>query len=153
MSLVFDFVLNAFFAGIASLGFAMVFNVPKKTLLYCAFGGSIVLSSRNFFVLYGLSLEISAFFASAIIGIISLYWSKKHKISRPTYTVASIVPIIPGTFAIKSMTALISLDTNGVSIELLNEFIQNTLKTFSILGAISFGIALPSIYFHRINTR
>ncbi len=145
------FILNAIFAGVASLGFAMVFNVPKKALIYCAVGGSITLSLRNIFLNYGLSLELSAFFASTIIGIISLYWSRKNKTSRPTYTVASIIPIIPGTYAIKSMTILINMNNNGVNAELINAFIENGLKTVSILGAITFGIALPSIYFFRNN--
>ncbi len=151
METILQFLLNAFFAGIASLGFAMVFNVPRKTLVYCAIGGSITLSLRNLFVLYGSSLELSAFFASTIIGIIALYWSRKYNIARPTYTVASIIPIIPGTFAIKSMIILINMNNNGVSDELINSFIENALQTISILGAISFGIALPSIYFFRNN--
>lgn len=145
------FLLNFIFAGIASLGFALVFNVPKKTLIYCFFGGSITLSCRNIFVHLGLSLEISAFFTATIIGFIALYWSRKYKVPRPTYTVASIIPIIPGTFALKSMTILISMNTVGVNAELLNAFLFNVLKTLSILGAIAFGIALPSIYFYRIN--
>lgn len=148
---VLHFILNAIFASIASLGFAMVFNVPRKTLVYCAIGGSITLSLRNIFLHYGLSIEISAFFASTIIGFISLYWSFKNKIPRPTYTVASIIPIIPGTYAIKTMTILISMNNNGVNNELMFSFMENGLKTVSILGAISFGIALPSIYFLRRN--
>ncbi len=151
MDTLLDFVLNFIFAGFASLGFAMVFNVPKKTLIYCFFGGSITLTCRNIFLLFDMSLALCAFLSSTIIGIISLYWSKKNTIPRPTYMVASIIPIIPGTFAIKSMTILIVMNNKGVSQELLSAFIENGLKTFSILGAISFGIALPAIYFIRIN--
>ncbi len=146
-----DFLLNFIFAGISSLGFALVFNVPKKTLIYCAFGGSLTISLRNLFLYFDFSLESSAFFTASIIGLIALYVSRRNKIPRPTYTVASIIPIIPGSFAIKSMTILITMNNSGVTTELLNAFIQNGLRAFSILGAISFGIALPSVYFYRIN--
>ena len=37
-ALIIKIVLEAIFASIASVGFAMVFNVPKHTLIYCAFG-------------------------------------------------------------------------------------------------------------------
>ncbi len=151
METIIHFILNFIFAGLASLGFALVFNVPKKTLIYCFFGGSITLTCRNLFLLFDLSLEFSAFLSSTIIGIICLYWSKKNTIPRPTYMVASIIPIIPGTFAIKSMTVFISMNSQGVNHELLNAFIENSLRTLSILGAISFGIALPAIYFLKIN--
>ena len=40
-ALIIKIVLEAIFASIASVGFAMVFNVPKHTLIYCAFGGAI----------------------------------------------------------------------------------------------------------------
>lgn len=146
----FDFFLNAIFASIASLGFAMVFNVPKRSLIYCAMGGSITLSLRNILLNLGLSIELSVFIASISIGFIALYWSSKHNIVRPTYTVASIIPIIPGTLAIKSMTILMKMNSHGVDSELLNAFLENGLKAMAILAAISFGIALPGILFVKI---
>lgn len=151
MDIIIEFIIDALFASIASVGFAMVFNVPKKTLLHCAIGGAIVLTSRNIFLTFDLNVEIAAFLASTIVGIIALYWSQKHKIPRPVYTVASIIPIIPGTYAIKATTIIIKMNSHGVTQEYINIFIENFLKSSSILGAISFGIALPSLYFKKSN--
>ena len=143
--------IDSLFASLASIGFAMVFNVPKHTLIYCALGGAIAYTARTIFLYLGFEIEISTFFASTFIGIIALYWSKKHLIPRPVYTVASIIPMIPGTFAFTAMISLVDMNSHGVTPELIEAFIENGLKAVSILGAISFGLALPSLYFMRLN--
>ncbi len=146
-----DIFLESVFAAIASIGFAMVFNVPKNCLKFCAFGGFITYMIRASLLDFGLGIEISTFIASTIIGIIALYWSRKYLVPRPVYTVASIIPMIPGTYAFTAMISLVDMNTHGVSPELIELFIENGLKAVSILGAISFGLALPSLYFMRLN--
>ena len=94
-TLILNLLIEALFASIASVGFAMVFNVPKHTLIYCAIGGAITYMIRTIFLHLGFGIEISTFLASTFIGIIALYWSRKHLIPRPVYTVASIIPMIP----------------------------------------------------------
>ena len=143
--------IEAFFASVASVGFAMVFNVPKYTLIYCAIGGAITYIARTLCLHSGFGIEISTFLAATFIGIIALYWSRKYLIPRPVYTVASIIPMIPGTYAFTAMISLVDMNTHGVTHELIQLFIQNGLKAVSILGAISFGLALPSLYFMRLN--
>lgn len=151
MELIFKLLIEAFFASFASLGFAMVFNVPKHTLKYCALGGAITYDLRTIFLTFDFGIEISTFLASAIIGIIALYWSRKYKIPRPVYTVSSIIPVLPGTYAFSAMITLIDINRYGTTPELLELFIHNGLKSISILFAITFGLVLPSLYFLRLN--
>ena len=54
-------ILNAIFAAIPAVGFGMVFNVPKHTLIYCAFGGAIAYSSRAFLQGFDIPLELATF--------------------------------------------------------------------------------------------
>ena len=68
--LIIKMILEAIFASIASVGFAMVFNVPKHTLIYCAFGGAITFITRTILLDLGIGVELSTFIASTIIGII-----------------------------------------------------------------------------------
>jgi len=151
MNFILQLVIEALFAACASVGFGMFFNVPKHTLKYCALGGAIVYDFRTIFLSLDFGIELATFLASAIVGIIALYWSSKHKIPRPVYTVASIIPILPGTFAFSAMINLIDINRFGTSIELIELFVHNSLKAIAILIAITFGLALPSIYFLRLN--
>lgn len=146
-----QYLLNAIFSAIPAVGFAMVFNVPKKTLIYCAFGGAITYSSRYFLMDLNFSIELATFIASTIIGIVALYWSRKFTIPRPVYTIAAIIPLLPGTYAFTAIINLIEMNSHGVTPELITLFIDNFLKSIIILGSIGFGLALPSLYFMRYN--
>lgn len=145
----YDLFSNLIFASLASVSFALMFNVPKKLLKYCAIGGSICFFSRSILMELGLSIILASFFASLIVSILCFYWSRKHKKPRPAYTVASIIPIIPGKFAILSMMSVINMANYGVRQEELYNFLENAINTTSTLGVISFAIALPSLYFIR----
>lgn len=149
--LILEYILNAIFAAIPAVGFGMVFNVPKQTLIYCAFGGAIAYSSRAFLMDMNIPLELSTFLASTIVGFIALYWSRKYIVPRPVYTIASIIPLLPGTYAFTAIINLISMNAHGVTPELITMFIDNSLKTIIILGGIGFGLALPSLYYIRYN--
>ena len=65
-------IIEALFASIASVGFAMVFNVPKYTLIYCAIGGAITYIARTILLHLGIGIEISTFLASTFIMIFDL---------------------------------------------------------------------------------
>mgnify|MGYP001591617212 CR=1 FL=1 len=146
-----QYVLNAIFAAIPAVGFGMVFNVPKHTLVYCGIGGAITYTTRFVLLDLDISIELATFLASTIIGIVALYWSRKYIIPRPVYTIASIIPLLPGTYAFTAMINLIDMNAHGVTPELIAMFIENSLKTITILGGIGFGLALPSLYYIRYN--
>jgi len=140
------YTLSAIFAAIPAVGFGMVFNVPKDTLKFCALGGAIAYISRLICLDIGLALELSTFFSATIVGIVTFYWSRRYIVPRPVYTIASIIPLLPGTYAFETIINLISMNVHGVSIDLITLFIHNGLKTIIVLGAIGFGLALPALY-------
>ncbi len=146
-----NYIINAIFAAIPAIGFGMVFNVPKHTLIYCGFGGAIAYTSRTILMDINFSIELATFLASTIVGLVALYWSRKYIIPRPVYTIASIIPLIPGTYAFNAVINLINMSAHGVTPELITIFVENGLKTITILGGIGFGLAIPSIYFMRYN--
>lgn len=149
--LILQYILNAIFAAIPAIGFGMVFNVPKSTLLYCGIGGAITYTTRYILLDLNMSIELATFFASTVIGIVALYWSRKFLIPRPVYTIAAIIPLLPGTYAFTAMINLIDMNAHGVTPELISLFIENSLKSIIILGGIGFGLALPSLYYIRYN--
>ncbi len=149
--LILQYILNAIFAAIPAIGFAMVFNVPKNTLAYCGLGGALTYTTRYVLMDFGMAIELSTFIASTFIGVVALYWSRKYLVPRPVYTIASIIPLLPGTYVFTAMINLITMNAHGVTPELINMFIDNSLKTVIILGGIGFGLALPSLYYIRYN--
>ena len=145
----FTLILNSLWAAIPSVGFGMIFNVPRSTLPFCAVGGAFTYSFREVLMFNHLSIELSTFIATTAIGIIGVFWSRRYVMPRPVYTVPSIIPMIPGTYAYEMMISLVSMNSDGVSDALLSSFIQNGLHAISILFAIAFGLVLPSMYYTK----
>ena len=90
MEIIYDILIKSIFASIASTGFAMLFNVPRHTLVFCAIGGGITYIIRNVSMELGLSIELSTFIASSCIEFISqfifiiqIFHEKKNMISVP----------------------------------------------------------------------
>jgi uncharacterized membrane protein YjjB (DUF3815 family) len=149
MDLITLFIIDAWFAWIPAVGFAMVFNVPKKMLIYCAVGGAFAHSFRFLLMHFGLPIEWATLAASSSMGFLGLYWSRKHLIPRPVFTVASVIPMIPGSFAFTTVVGIVQLNSGGYSLELIQIVIENGLRTLFILAALSFGLALPSLLIYR----
>ncbi|MGB0989586.1 hypothetical protein CRV03_11550 [Arcobacter sp. F155] len=150
-SLLATYILNAIFAAIPAVGFAMVFNVPRNALVYCAIGGAIGYTTRFVLMDLNIPIELATFLASTLVGVIALYWSRKYIVPRPVYTIASIIPLLPGTYAFTAIINLLQMNAQGVSPELITLFIDNGLKAVIILSGIGFGLAIPSLVFMRYN--
>jgi len=149
MNLLLLLITDAWFAWVPAVGFAMVFNVPRKMLIFCAAGGALTHSFRFLLLHFGIPIEWATFIASANMGFLGLYWSRKHLIPRPVFTVASVIPMIPGSYAFTAMIGLVEINTNGYSLELMQIVMENGLRTLFILTALSFGLAIPSILIYR----
>jgi uncharacterized membrane protein YjjB (DUF3815 family) len=149
MELIKLLLIDAWFAWIPAVGFAMVFNVPKKMLIYCAVGGAFAHSFRYLLMYWGVHIEWATLAASSSMGFLGLYWSRKRLIPRPVFTVASVIPMIPGSFAFTTVIGIVELNAGGYNIALAQMVIENGLRTLFILGALSFGLALPSILIYR----
>jgi uncharacterized membrane protein YjjB (DUF3815 family) len=142
-------IADAWFAWIPAVGFAMVFNVPRNMLIFCAIGGAVTHSSRFLLLHFGMPIEWATFIVSTNMGFLGLYWSRKHLIPRPVFTVASVIPMIPGSYAFMAMVGLVEINTSGYSLALMQVVMENGLRTLFILTALSFGLAIPSILIYR----
>ncbi|WP_394131317.1 threonine/serine exporter family protein [Shewanella maritima] len=150
MSLILTLLHDAFFAAIPAIGFAMVFNVPKRFLPYCAIAASLGYSSRSLMMHFDMPIEWATFVAAALVGFTTIRFAKKHLAPPLMYAVAAIIPMVPGTYAFNTVIALIHLTAaNAINPELTAEVMLNGLKTVFILGALAVGLALPSLLFYR----
>ncbi|WP_094751746.1 threonine/serine exporter family protein [Psychromonas sp. CD1] len=143
------FLIDAWFAWIPAVGFAMVFNVPRNMLIYCALGGSFAHSLRFLLMTMGIPIEGATFIASGAMGFLGVYWSRKHLVPRPVFTVAAVIPMIPGSLAFSTILGLMELNSSGYSVKLMAIITENGLSTLFTLSALSFGLALPSILIYR----
>ncbi|WP_218186409.1 threonine/serine exporter family protein [Terasakiispira papahanaumokuakeensis] len=143
-------IIDALLAALPAAGFAMIFNVPRQALKFCALGGALTYSFRAFLMQgFDVSIGLATFVAATLMGILGVFWSRRHWMPRPVYTVPAIIPMIPGTYAYETMITLVSMSEHGASDELVARFLTNGVHTLSILFAITFGLAIPSLHYFR----
>ena len=149
MNLLQAFIFDAFWSAIPAVGFAMIFAVPPRLLGYCAAGGAFAHSVRMLLVHFCVPIEWATFVTTTFVGLIFVYISRRLIVPRPVFTVASIIPMIPGKFAFNTIIAILTMNSSGVTVQLLEAGIQNGLKTIFILFALCFGLAVPSLFIYR----
>ena len=140
---------DMFFAAIPAVGFAMVFNVPPKYLSYCALGGALGHGLRMLLLKHGMQVEWATFSASTTVGFIGLYWSQKLNVSPKIFTVAAMIPMVPGVYVYKAMIAIVEINHRGFSLDIWKIFAENFIKGISIIAALAIGLAMPSLLFYR----
>lgn len=140
---------DMFFAAIPAVGFALVFNVPQKALKYCAIGGAVGHGSRYLLLQYGVPIEWGSFFAATLVGMIGVFWSRKFLAHPKVFTVAALIPMVPGVFAFKAMIALVEINHLGYTPELVSMLMENFLKAMFIIAGLAIGLAMPGLLFYR----
>jgi uncharacterized membrane protein YjjB (DUF3815 family) len=142
---------NAFFAALAALGFAVIFNVPKRFLVFVAIGGMIGFSAKSLLTQNGIGIELSTLLGAVLVGLMGKIFSTLYQELHQIITIASVIPMVPGTFAFKTITSLLDfVSSSSPSYELMAQTAFYAAKTAFILAAIALGVAAPSL-FKKIN--
>ncbi|WP_167494708.1 MULTISPECIES: threonine/serine exporter family protein [Vibrio] len=140
---------DMFFAAIPAVGFALVFNVPQRALIYCALGGALGHGSRYLMMEFGIPIEWATFFAATVVGMIGVHWSHRLLAHPKVFTVAALIPMVPGVFAFKAMIAMVEINNLGYTPELLATLMENFLKAMFIIAGLAIGLAMPGLLFYR----
>ncbi len=149
MALLLALLNDMFFAAIPAVGFALVFNVPQRALVYCALGGAMAHGSRFLLMHYQMPIEWATFFAATFVGTIGVHWSHRFLAHPKVFTVAAMIPMIPGVFAFKAMIAMVEIKRQGFTPELFSILMDNFLSAMFIIAALSIGLAMPGLLFYR----
>ena len=140
---------DAVFAGIAAFGFALLFNVPRQALLACVLFAASAHAVRSLLLHLNVPIEWASFIAATLLGLATVPWSRRVLIPRPVVTVAAIIPMIPGVYAYKTMTGLMTLHHQGYSATLQQQVVESGLLTIFILIGLSFGLAIAPVLVYR----
>ncbi|WP_417888033.1 threonine/serine exporter family protein [Zunongwangia sp.] len=138
--------------GFAAVGFAILFNVPKRTLftifLMAALGGTL----KMLIMSWHDSVILGTFAGAVLVGFLSI-WAAHSKHSPPfVFAIPSVIPMVPGAFAYRTMKGIIEITNNTDPdhfLTILNSTVSNGFKTMFILIAISLGVSTPMLLTRR----
>lgn len=133
------------FSFITTVGFSVLFKVPKKSIFYAGLTGGISWTIYTYINELTLSSVFSAFVASIIVGVLGEIFARIDKKPVTTFVIPGIIPLVPGYGMYLTM------------VNLINEDFYNSLKigtdTVFISGAISVGIIVVSSVAKALKTK
>ena len=135
-------------AGIAGVGFAILFNVPQRTLfpigVLSALGGLV-----KFGVMYfGFGIVFASFLAAGIIGVVSIRMAYSKDSPPLVFYIPSVIPMVPGFFIYKMMLGIMSLTSvidTDIYLQNLISTVNNGAKAIFILISLGIGVAFPML--------
>jgi uncharacterized membrane protein YjjB (DUF3815 family) len=143
-----SYVSQALAAAIASIGFSIIFNVPKRLLPVVGIGGIITVLLRNVTIMeLGWSQAAGSFFGAAVVGVIALraiHWFHTPNIIM---TIPSAIPMIPGVLLYRLLFALLNIQF--ITSSALLDGIRSGVEAVIIIISIAVGVAIPNIFIHR----
>ncbi len=149
MNILIQLLQNMMLAAIAAVGFALVFNVPRSALKYCAAGGAIGRGLRFLLITLGLPIEPATFVAASVVSLLGVYIAQRVRAHPKVFTVAAMIPMIPGVAFFTALLAVVEIQRRGLTPELLNTAITSGLRAAFIVAALAVGLALPGLLIYR----
>jgi uncharacterized membrane protein YjjB (DUF3815 family) len=127
---------------IASAAFGVLFNAPKESLVKCGLSGMsgwIVYFTLTHF---GFGPVLGTLAASFLIAFISQIFAKKYRMPMIIFSVAGVIPLVPGGLAYDTMRNFVENDYNtGIAL---------SVKALMISGAIAVGLIFSEVLNHII---
>lgn len=144
------FLIDGFWALLAGLGFAMVFNIPRNMLWAAVLGGGLGHGTRFLLHDFGMNLPAASLAGAVVVGLWAVWCARHFQRPAQIFSIPGVIPMIPGKFAYSTMIGLIKLATaQTIGLEALGDVMHNMVMTALILGALATGIAAPQLIFMR----
>lgn len=143
-----EILVKSFWSGIGAIGFAVLFNVPRRVLfsiwILGALGGLIKFSAMHFEI----GIVFASFLAATTIGVASIKVAHLRHSPPLVFSIPSVIPMVPGFFAYKMMLGLIALtriEDTADYVQTLIQTVNNGTKMMFILISLGTGVAIPML--------
>ena len=145
----FIIITKAFWCGCAAAGFGILFNTPTRALFPIWLGG-FAAGMIKFIALdpaLGAGMILSSFLAGTVAGTVAISLAQWREVPHILIALPSVIPLVPGVFAYKSMMGLMKLAKQSGSqyTDVIADTVYNGVMAFFVIMAITFGLSIPLI--------
>lgn len=134
------YLYNFFIALACTIGFGVLFNVPRTSIIKSGFAGGIGWVLYNVFNFYTDSTVLSVFVASFAIAILGEVFAIKFRNPSTVYIVPAIVPLVPGYGVYYTMLSFVQNDYESAA----NHGSESFLVSIAIAGALTIVLSVNS---------
>lgn len=151
----FDVILiKTFWAVFVSLGFAVLFNTPKRALWVVALLGAIGYGVKIFLMKFVFldQIVLASLIGASTVGLLGVYFA--HRVHTPpiAFTVPAVINMIPGKYGYQFIIGLLKIVTydkhNKLTFEELMDVLNNGLLAGFVILALSFGVIVSLLLFN-----
>ena len=137
--------MQAILSFLAAAAFGIIFNAPRKMLVYCGLVGMIgwlIYSAFN-----GLTNDpVKASFLGAFaVAVVAHLLAKQFRTPMIIFSVAGIIPLVPGGLAYNAMRHIVENDySNAISF---------ASRAFMVSGSIAMGLVFAEVIIQLVFRR
>lgn len=138
---------NLFCSFLGTIGFAIMYNVPKKYYIGCGITGMagwivyLFVSSMNY-----VSSAAGSFFGAFVVVLISRMLSVKMKCPITIFLISGILPLVPGAGIYNTVYYIVTNQLTQAGLK----GIESLKIAFAIVIAIVIIVSIPRDAFHKI---
>ncbi|USG65930.1 threonine/serine exporter family protein [Brevibacillus ruminantium] len=126
---------------LSSMAWGLLFNVPVRTLLACGFAGLTGWLVFALLPLFGAEVILCTFVAATVVSMLSQMLSIWLRVPSTNFSVAGIIPLVPGSLAYKAMLAFVNGEyINGLTLGMQTAMVAGAIASGLILGISVFTI-------------
>lgn len=126
---------------IATACFSMLFDAPRRSVVFCALTGTISYGAFLLAQTYGAGTVVAVFLGSTLTGAVSEYLARKRKMPAIVFITAGIIPLVPGASAYYAMY--------NFSLAAYPEAVFFASQVLYVSSAISAGLAFGAVLRRR----
>ncbi len=136
-------------SGLAAIGFAMLFSVPKRAVVTCTVIGATTHALRAVLVDgHVVGLELATLVVSIGAGFAAILAARVHRILPVTvFSSVGLIPMVPGSLAYHAVINSVRFVTTGdAKSDLVLTALRPALQVALLLGGMGIGLAIPLVF-------
>ena len=154
--ILFEILKDAFFAGIAAIGFGAISDPPRRAYFSIALLSAVGHSLRFCLMeCLGTDIATASFAAAFSIGMGSLILGRRIYCPATVLYIPALLPMIPGIYAYKIVFSLIMflqhMQIPDMQTKYMTEMFTNSIVTCSVIFNLSVGASLPLFIFKKMS--
>jgi len=141
-----DFIIHFTSSFLTALGFSVLYNIPRKTMIPAGITGAIGWTSYFFLVNYLGTVDfLATIIASFLIAFASQIFARNFKTPVIIFTLPGLIPLVPGGSAYNMMRAFVE--------GYMNLGLEYGMSTFLTAGALALGLSLNGVVFQLFTSK
>ncbi|MBP2099008.1 threonine/serine exporter family protein [Enterococcus rivorum] len=130
------------FSFLATAAFAIITNVPRRSLVACGFSGASGWLIYWTTTQMGANVALGSLLGALAVAAVSFLFSRWLKLPVTIFNIPGMVPLVPGGLAYQAVRNLVVGNYTFA--------IQSLVQAVMIAGAIALGLVLSEVLNHNI---